>query len=154
MPAWVLISMDGFDRASLGLHNPSQAVWHGVNKLVQKLRVNIFPNLTYGCFHRFCGTKLFLLQSLVEDSPEVLHGVDIVTLGGPAFHHSNPLLLLGSASWTWQYDNSLCPAAAPSDLFRLQITLLSDLTFVEECIDNLVRWEFPRRFRALFCLAN
>ena len=85
--------MDGFDRASLGLHNPAQAVWDGINELVQEPVVNIFPNCTYGFLHRFFGTELLLLQPLVEDSPKVLHGVDIVTLGGPAFHHSDALLL-------------------------------------------------------------
>ena len=43
-------------------------------------------------FPSFFCLELFVLKSLIKDSPKVLDRVNVVTFRGPTFHHVNPML--------------------------------------------------------------
>ena len=82
-----------FDRPASGLRHSAEPVRDRVNELVQQIFIDVVPYGSHCVFHALAGGELFWLQLLVKHGPKILHGIDIVTLGGPAFNDSNAFFL-------------------------------------------------------------
>ena len=70
-------------------------------------------------FHSFLCCELFALKSLVEDGPKVLDRVNVITFGGPSFHHRNLMPLQPSLRGLCRVASRVlsCCSSHPSFLF-------------------------------------